>query len=184
MIDMVEEEKAAVVVQQVDGKNNSNKNKEILPWIILGIFMACLCYFGLKAIVISISEFHIPTFIIGFILLSVGLAPLLIYARRKLIKHKIMKFNIVIETTFLDVIDAEYDFIGNKPWVIRSQYWDKQNNTIHQFTSFPISNNPSKYLSKDLKIPVFINPDNPKKYYMDLATMPELKHILDNNTDD
>lgn len=150
--------------------------------LVLIFFMVCLCYVGLKAIFISISEFHIPMFIIGFILLSVGLAPLLIYLRRKLIKHKMMKFNVVIETNFLDIIDAQYDFIGHTPWVIRSQYWDEKDNLIYQFKSSPLSVDPSKYLSKDLKIPVFINPNNPKEYYMDLTAIPDLKRVLyDNN---
>lgn len=137
--------------------------------------------FGLVILVIGISVGHLPAFLFGLIFASIGFTPLFIYLRKKWIKHKVIKMNMIIDTEFLDLIHAQYQINSFTPLIIRSQWFDEKNNLIYQFKSSPLSVDPSQYLYEELKIPVFINPDNPKEYYMDLTRIPDLKRVLYDN---
>lgn len=136
---------------------------------------------GLVMLILSIYIGNIIPFIFGVISASIGFTPAIIFFRKKWIKHKVIKMNVVIETEFFDITHAQYNISGFTPLIVRSQWFDIENNLIYQFKSSPLSVDPSKYLSKALKIPVFINPNNPKEYYMDLAAIPDLKRVLYDN---
>lgn len=137
--------------------------------------------FGFVLIAIGISVNHLPSLLFGLILATIGCTPAFIYLRKKWIKHKVLKMNIVIDTELLDIKEAQYSINDFSPLIIRSQWFDEKNNLIYQFKSSPLSVDPSEYLYDELKIPVFINPDNPKEYYMDLARIPDLKRVLYDN---
>lgn len=136
---------------------------------------------GLAMLILGIYIGNLIPLLFGIIFSAVGFTPAIIFFRKKWIKHQVIKMNVVIDTDFLDLTYAQYSINGFVPLIIRSQWLDVENNLIYQFKSSPLSVDPSKYLSKELKIPVFINPDNPKEYYMDLAAIPELKRVLYDN---
>lgn len=134
--------------------------------------------FGTLATIIGLSVGHIPIILIGLLSASIGLTPAYIYFKKKIIKNKVLKNGVMIETDFLDVIRAQYQINSFTPLILRSQWFDEKNNLIYQFNSSPLSFDPSQYLETDQKIPVFINPDNPKEYYMNLEMIPRIQMML------
>lgn len=149
--------------------------------LMLGFVVIAFGGSGLAIIAVGILSGHLPAFLFGVIFAAVGFTPLFIYLRKKWVKYKVLKMQVMIDTDFLDITYAQYQINSFTPLIIRSQWLDEKNNLIYQFNSSPLSVDPSKYLSKDLKIPVWINPDNPKEYYMDLTAIPDLKRVLYDN---
>lgn len=149
--------------------------------IIISITSILLFIPGILGIFFGIFVGHFMVFLIGLLATVAGGAAPFIFIRKKMMKHFVMRINHIVLTDYLDIVHAQYNIGGFKPLIIRSQWFDETNNRIYQYKSSPLSINPSKYLHKELKIPVFINPANPKEYYMDLAEIPELKRVLYDN---
>lgn len=70
-------------------------------------------------------------------------------------------------------IDEDYSKNGRHPYIIYAQWQDLKTSKIHLFQSMPIWYDPTKYIKYDT-ITVFIDPDNPQAYYMDIEFLPEL----------
>lgn len=51
-------------------------------------------------------------------------------------------------------------------------------NVLYQFKSSRIYADPILFLHTDLKILVYINPQKPKEYYMDINSIPNLAYFL------
>lgn len=113
----------------------------------------------------------------GGICAIIGFTPLMMTLRKRLIKNNVLRHGTIVQSEFVDVVLAEYAVNNWRPYLIRTQWLDQQTNKLYFFKSGPITNNPARFLKKELNIPVYINPSNPKQYYMDLEATPGLKGI-------
>lgn len=62
---------------------------------------------------------------------------------------------------------------GTHPWRVRAQWLDPQTRKLHVFNSDNIWFDPAPHIG-DRQIGVFVDPHNPKRYWMDLSFLPEL----------
>jgi len=79
----------------------------------------------------------------------------------------------LIATEFQSVEQNKSETIGGQhPYQIISQWLDSRTNKVYVFRSRNISFNPEKFIQRK-EIQVRIDPDNPKKYSMDISFLPE-----------
>lgn len=69
--------------------------------------------------------------------------------------------------------DYSFKMNGRSPFVIVAQWHDKSSNTVYQFKSEYIWFNPEMYLTEKKEIDVFIDPNNFKRYYVDVSFLPK-----------
>lgn len=141
---------------------------------ILGLIMLIPGLSLLRTMVTTDTWLLIGTGAITFLM---GSIPLGIFIRKRVMKWRVLRGGIIIETEFVDVIRASYSINSWQPFIIRTQWLDQENNLIYHFKSEPLTYNPSRFLKKRVKIPVLILPNNPKQYFMDLKSAKGLKNI-------
>lgn len=115
---------------------------------------------------------------VGGISALIGFTPLLIFLRKRWIKSNVISRGVKVESEFVDIVLAEYSVNNWRPYLIRSQWHDQTTNKLYYFKSGPLTNNPERFLKQGLQISVYINPNNPKQYYMDLEAASESIGIL------
>jgi hypothetical protein len=77
-----------------------------------------------------------------------------------------------VETVFSSIEEnGAIEINGIHPFIIVSERFDSVNNILYQYKSDNLWYNPQEYI-KDNKITVFVNPTNPKKYWMDTRFLP------------
>ena len=69
--------------------------------------------------------------------------------------------------------DTSFKYNGRSPYVIVGQFHDKTLNTVHEYRSEYIWYNPTSLLQGRTTVDVWIDPDDPKKYYMDITFLPK-----------
>lgn len=104
--------------------------------------------------------------------------PLFLFIRHKVIKNRVLSRGEMIQADFLDVIQASYAVNNVTPYLIRADWVDLSTNKLYLFKSRPLVDSPALILKKGLKIPVYINPHNPKQYYMDIEAIPALQRFI------
>lgn len=114
---------------------------------------------------------------VGGISALIGWTPLMLKLRKGWIKRSVISQGTIVQSDYLDIVRAEYAVNNWQPYLVRSQWHDVQQNKLYIFKSGPITHNPARFLKKGLKIPVYINPKNPKQYYMDIEAAPGLSGI-------
>lgn len=62
---------------------------------------------------------------------------------------------------------------GRSPYLIIGQWLDKTTNTVYQFKSESIWYNPAPYLEGKKEVDVYIDPNDMKKYYVDISFLPK-----------
>ena len=78
-----------------------------------------------------------------------------------------------IETDFLRVeLNTNLEVNGRHPFCVLTQWKNPLTNAMHIFHSDNIWFDPPKYL-EDTKIIVYMEKNNPKKYYLDLSFLPK-----------
>ncbi len=81
-----------------------------------------------------------------------------------------------IETKFVQVhLNYGMAVNGRNPFQISSQWLNPQTNEMYVFESDSIWFDPTEFIKDDI-IKVMIDPSNPKKYYMDISFLPNLKN--------
>ncbi|UNM97293.1 DUF3592 domain-containing protein [Ignatzschineria rhizosphaerae] len=114
---------------------------------------------------------------VGGISSAIGFTPLILFIRQKIIKNRVLSRGVMIQSELLDVTYASYAVNGVRPYLIRSQWVDQSSNKLYLFKSEPFVDNPESVLKKGSKVPVYINPENPKQYYMDIQSISALKRF-------
>ncbi len=80
-----------------------------------------------------------------------------------------------IDTKFIQVhLNYSMTENGRNPFQISSQWLDPKTNEMYVFESENIWFDPTEFIKTD-DIKVLINPDNPKKYMMDISFLPVMK---------
>lgn len=73
-----------------------------------------------------------------------------------------------------DVVhDTSFRVNGRSPYVIVCQFHDKARNEIHQYKSEHIWFNPVPFLEGKSEIDVYIDPNDLKRYYVDISFLPK-----------
>jgi hypothetical protein len=62
---------------------------------------------------------------------------------------------------------------GRSPYLIIGQWLDKTTNTVYQFKSESIWYNPTPYLEGKKEVDVYIDPNDLKRYYVDISFLPK-----------
>jgi hypothetical protein len=79
-----------------------------------------------------------------------------------------------IETTFQSVeLNTSLRVNGRSPFRVVTQWQNPATSKLHVFESENLWFDPTSYIQGN-KITVFIKPDNPKKYYVDVSFLPKL----------
>ena len=110
-------------------------------------------------------------FIIGMILMSI---PFVVFVLPNLNKEYLKKRGVPIQTKFQCVeINNSVSVDGVHPFVVLTQWQNPSTSELHIFRSDDLQFDPSDYMKSE-RITVFIEENNPKKYYVDLSFLPKL----------
>ena len=126
------------------------------------------------AIIFSLSsgQLIIAGAVLVFFLVAGGTIYYLLWKKRR--EKYLKKYGIPIETDFQSVeINTSLEVNGQHPFRVLSQWKNPVTNDVHIFHSNNIWFNPSKYI-EGTKIIVYIERNNPKKYYLDLSFLPKV----------
>jgi hypothetical protein len=94
--------------------------------------------------------------------------------RREKASKKLTQTGIKIAADIVSAANDETPVVmGKRPYIIKCQWQQNQTNTIFTFKSKYIYYNPAKYLGERKQLDIFIDPDNPKKYFMDISFLPK-----------
>jgi len=105
----------------------------------------------------------------GIIFLTAGLVFLLSPIIKENKKRRLLQSGIPIETTFLSVdLNWHLEINNQHPYIIQSVGVDT-NGQQRIFKSENIWFNPQPFIYQNQKIKVLIDPNNPKKYWMDIS---------------
>lgn len=121
------------------------------------------------------SLWLLPLFlsVFGAIFFLIGLIPLLIFRKKNKLKSVLYKTGREIKADFDSVsLNTHIKMNGRSPYVINAQWLDSISNTLYQFKSENIWFNPEPFINTD-KISVYIDPNNLKKYYVDISFLPK-----------
>ena len=135
----------------------------MIPGIIAGVLAGELFF----AIILSVCG--LPFVIVGIVFLVVS------SKRRKMILE--LKENGQRIYAKFDRVDFNYVVEINHahPFIVYARYED-QMGTIHMYKSSNLNYDPTGYL-EDREIPIYIDPSNPKRYYMDIdSVMPTIEY--------
>lgn len=96
------------------------------------------------------------------------------YTLTDLANKKLVKTGTKIEAEFVAVDrDERIKIKGQSPWIIRCSWVDNRNNQKYYFVTKPYTIDPAPYLNGRYHLDVFINPADPKQYFIDTSFMPK-----------
>ncbi|MBF7090052.1 DUF3592 domain-containing protein [Flavobacterium sp. ALJ2] len=112
---------------------------------------------------------------LGFVFFLIGFSMILYsYLKQQKIQH-LLKNGKLILTKFNQVeLNYSLNVNGRNPFQIHSQWLDPSKQELYIFISENIWFDPTEFIEKE-GIKVFIEPSNPKKYYMDISFLPKHK---------
>jgi len=111
---------------------------------------------------------------IGVILFVLGLAMIVRQRSQLRTRDTLLTTGTPIQTQFSSAEkNSSYKSNGRHPYRIYSQWTNPRTSKLHIFESKNIWYNPESHIRND-EITVYIDPENPGKYYMDLSFLPEL----------
>jgi len=88
-------------------------------------------------------------------------------------KHYLMAYGNAIETEVQGVErNTSLEINGRNPWRITSQWLDASSNTVRIFHSENLWFDPSSFMKRK-KVTVLLDPNNPKRYHMDISFLPD-----------
>jgi hypothetical protein len=111
---------------------------------------------------------------LGGLAASVGLVAVVMGARKKRMKHRLLDRGVTVAADFASVDRGEPMVEGEaKPWVIVCQWLNPDTGKMHVFKSDAIQFDPTAYVKRD-KIDVRLDPQRPDQYSVDLSFLPGL----------
>ncbi|UNM97292.1 hypothetical protein MMG00_05425 [Ignatzschineria rhizosphaerae] len=138
--------------------------------ILLLIFS---CFFGIPGIfllLLALKIGHGMTLLMAMIFCLIGWFPLYWFLNKNLIKKRVLKVGVIVETTYVSSQKASSSILGWQPYIVKTKWHDIENNRLYFFKSTWVSGEICHYLKTNMFIPVYIDPLDPKKnYFMDLS---------------
>jgi hypothetical protein len=90
-------------------------------------------------------------------------------------KHYLMAYGNAIETEVQGVDrNTGVEINGQNPWRISSQWLDPKTNMVRIFHSENLWFDPSGFMKRK-KVTVLLDPNNPKRYHMDISFLPDVE---------
>lgn len=124
------------------------------------------------------SSLWLGTAILGGLGLAFsGVGGGIIYATRagEKKKHFLMAYGNAIETDLQGVDrNTSVEINGQNPWRISSQWLDPHSNTMRIFHSENLWFDPSSFVKRK-KVTVLLDPNNPKRYHVDVSFLPQVE---------
>jgi hypothetical protein len=113
---------------------------------------------------------------LGFVFFLIGISMILYpYLKQKKAQHLLSNGKPIL-TKFNQVqLNYSLEVNGRNPFQIHSQWLDPSKQELYMFVSENIWFDPTDFIETD-EIKVFIEPSNPKKYYMDISFLPKYKN--------
>ena len=110
---------------------------------------------------------------VAFLFAGVGI---LIYLGIKSKRRQWLKQNgTIIQAEVISCdMNTSISVMGRHPYSIRAQYLDSDTRIVHVFESDPIWYDPSQFI-KNKQVQVFVDPNNLKKYFIDLSDLPKME---------
>jgi hypothetical protein len=113
---------------------------------------------------------------LGIIFSTIGLASLFAASKKKKKDKWLLNHGRKIETQLQSVSkNTNVRVNGRSPFVVYSQWLNPHTKQVHVFKSDSVWYDPSDYI-QDQKVPVWVDPDNYKKYRVDLSFLPEMSN--------
>lgn len=143
--------------------------------IAVVIFSILFGIAGICLLLLFIKTMHPIPLLLGLITCAGAWIPLFVGIRRMIIKRHMIKHGVLVTTIYQHVKRAPYDLFGWQPYIITTEWHDPVKNLIFHFKSPGLNRDPSYAMQKRMRIPVYIDPKNPKRrYYMDLRKVPQI----------
>ncbi|QHT67515.1 DUF3592 domain-containing protein [Rhodocytophaga rosea] len=113
---------------------------------------------------------------LGMIFSTIGLANLFAASRTRKKDAWLLNNGRKIETQLQSVAkNTNVRVNGRSPFVVYSQWLNPHTQQVHVFKSASIWYDPSEYISNQ-KVPVWVDPNNYKRYRVDLSFLPEISN--------
>jgi hypothetical protein len=113
-------------------------------------------------------------FFLGLVFAAIGLGMIFVRARGRKRSEWLHQHGRRMKTSFKGVeLNSSVRVNGRSPYHIISQSPDPASNTVRVFESENIWFDPSEYI-KEETIDVLVDPNNPRKYVMDISFLPKL----------
>lgn len=110
---------------------------------------------------------------IGTVFTLIGLSFFLFPFLQARKKQDLLQSGRLISADYLSVnLNTSYKVNGRSPYYISAQWQNPLTTDIHQFKSENIWFDPSQYINTKV-IHVYLDKQNPKRYYMDVSFLPE-----------
>lgn len=111
---------------------------------------------------------------LGFVFSGLGFGMILFGIFKKNEKEFLLRQGQVIYAKFQEVaLNSSLKVNGRSPFIILAQWQNPQTQEIHFFKSENLWFDPRNYVKIE-EIKVYIDPNNPKKYYLDISFLPSL----------
>ena len=121
---------------------------------------------------LSSGQLILAGVVVVFFLIGGGTILFMLLKKRR--DKYLKKYGIPIETDSLRVeLNTNLEVNGRHPFRVLTQWKNPVTNDVHIFHSNNIWFDPSKYI-EGTKIIVYIERNNPKKYYLDLSFLPKV----------
>ncbi|WP_206196659.1 DUF3592 domain-containing protein [Zooshikella ganghwensis] len=124
-------------------------------------------FFSLWGLAVIVGGMGAVFFLIGFLIILFGS---LKNRKRKYLLERGMPVKAMFQSV---EVNRSVSVNGRHPYQIYAQWKNTVTNELHLFKSENIWFNPSDHISQE-EITVFIEKDNPKKYYVDISFLPKL----------
>lgn len=112
--------------------------------------------------------------VIGVLILVLGIYFFLKYTMKEASTKRLIRKGLKISAEFVSVgRNEKYRMGENNPWYIKCKWTDKKDNQEYFFFSKDFIIDPTQYMSGRTHIDVYIDPENPQKYFMETAFMPK-----------
>ena len=112
--------------------------------------------------------------IIGGLLFLFGLYYFIKFSLKDNADSKLLRSGKKISAESVEIVrDERYRMGDSNPWIIKCKWIDNINNKEYEFVSKDYTIDPAPYLQGRSTIDVFINPEDPGKYFMDTSFMPK-----------
>jgi hypothetical protein len=96
------------------------------------------------------------------------------YTISDIANKNLIKTGMKIAAEFVSIDrDERVKIGGQNPWIIKCRWVDNRNNQKYYFVTKPYTIDPAPYLAGRMYIDVFVNPADPKKYFIDASFMPK-----------
>lgn len=111
--------------------------------------------------------------VIGAISCILVVVVILLTGRKERARKLLMKSGMKIVADMVSVDIDPTIVMGKHPYVIRCKWKQNSTNKVYNFKSKFIRFNPTTYLGERKQYDVYIDPNDPNKYYMDISFLPK-----------